>query len=362
MLKRPAAGPSHACQRDVRKKPVATGRQKLKLPATRASTDVKTLITSKVVAPSGPETEPLNIIVTLGLGGRSLQMKGSRSWYGCELKAKIGTFLPAGQYVCNLVVASEPFPDTSKLGDTNAFVAVLAVRQKLHLFEPSSLRKIAEKTGWHKTFVDGTSGADAQYGDARSAEPDIQALAKALRTWHACRANWAFVELYDMLYYHEHVACFERRGPQAEVIIIPNPGDDLRQACFQALGFGHRADLWSKSMLLSSPGWRQRWTVPNDSVVRLEPGYKSNKSEPMWVINVFLQSDPPEIKDYKAPTPEEQQGWDEFMAKTSKPFIFLVGSSKLFIRGRENKHFPAIYGCVAENGDIVGVLGQWHTT
>merc|ERR1719215_1436936 len=141
-----------------------------------------------------------------------------------------------------------------------------------------------------------------------------------------------------------------------KLIIIPNPGEDLGQACFQALGFSDRADLWSESMLLSSPAWRQRWALHGSESL----WHFSRNDAILEAFGGMLFSEcVPEFRRGDQWADCDQNDHDQretFMAKTSKPFLVLVGSSKV---GGRCRLLPAIFGCVAENGDIVGVLGFW---
>jgi len=189
-------------------------------------------------------------------------MNASRAWCGCELKAKIMARLPHGQYISTLVSGAEVFPDDRVLVNQDAFNAIVKVKPKLHLSEPLSLREIASLYEWHKSVFVGSSGVDEQLGDARSTEPVTQALALEVQSIMDPWLYWCWDFLFvsrlrglERLLRRDpeskrgafvRVAISTRRNQfffRPKIIVIPNPGEDLRQACFQALGFGDRADL-----------------------------------------------------------------------------------------------------------------------
>lgn len=350
--KRPAG--AHACfppAAVVAKKPVALG--------TNASNK------------SGTKNEAsLGIVVTLGLGGKQVHMNASSAWCGSELKAKIQALLPAGHYVQKLVIASQVFPDTKRLADEVASasrcldVTALLAFPKVHMLEPRSLRDVASILHWDDAFVADAPRAKEIYDDVSSATPEARTIAQRLDSLLQMEKAGGILPcpeeagmcapvlrlrspkgLCDV-----HLDADKVRG--AKTIVISNPCDDLRQACFQALGFGDKIGLWKTSGLWGETGWQfgshHFWEVDPVSYQPTAAASLEKYLERFDEDNTCLEAEYGQIQN--------------IMGELSSHFLFFVGHlRKAGIKQRMSK-FPAILGGVATCGSIVGVLGSWENS
>lgn len=367
----------HVGQRSTTKRPAALARKPVartackldKRPVIKKPAGLEKNVYRK---PATKSDAMWDLNVTLGLGGKQVHVKASSALHGMELKLKIQQLLPAGSYVQSLVIASTVLPDTRSLADEVAcssqrldITAVLAC-PKMHMFEPPPLQDVASILGWDDALVLDGLCAEEPYYDVSTATPEARAIAQGLDSllnmddgegslpgiYEACMEK--VVHLHRSLRNPLGVAgvaggkmfiLHAQSSIGMRTIIISNPGEDYRKACFHALGFGDKIDLWEQSGLWDKAGWQfgshhfweadEDWSVAETMEMYLERLDEKNT----------IQVSAGRVKN--------------LMEGLSNHFLFFVGHIREEGPKLRLGTFPVIYGGVAMCGSIVGLLGNW---
>lgn len=242
------------------------------------------------------------------------------SWTLSHVKQLVQARLDSDRILKALIFGSLELQDedvlsTAGLEETAMVTAVVVALPTLHLFKPCSARELSERRGCYRMWCcQGVSivSEGVQHYSMEGVSPGtlevVQEMAKAAPDLEITRV------------------CGGESDENGEIIVISNPGDDPKKACFQALKFidlvEDDVDLW-KCTHLDERNWGEH----------LQCGFNIN--------------------------PKYQKRYQEFDAG-------LLAITKLMSE-HLSRHFeidfsekivvaPSIYGGYTDEGDIVAVL------